>query len=144
MKIVFDMDNTVSDEFGSESREGMQELLAKLISEKHILVLWTNSSKERAEEILKRLNLRKYFTQFIFREDYDPEDKGKRKDIRNLDADIIVDDDEREISFNIKNGKKGFRISAFRKGKKPDNKELDRLYSFISENSSFFRKLFSF
>ncbi len=144
MKIVFDMDNTVSDEFGSELREGMQELLARLVSEKHILVLWTNSSKERAEEILNRLNLRKYFTQCIFREDYDSEDKGKRKDIRTLKADLIIDDDEREIAFNIKNGKKGFRISAFRKGKKPDKEELVRLYSFISENSSLFRRFFSF
>ncbi|HMZ60666.1 MAG TPA: HAD family hydrolase, partial [Leptospiraceae bacterium] len=71
MKIVFDMDNTVSDEFGSELREGIKELLSKLVSEKHTLVLWTNSSEERAEEILTRLKIKKFFSKCIFREDYD-------------------------------------------------------------------------
>ncbi|HMV78202.1 MAG TPA: HAD family hydrolase [Leptospiraceae bacterium] len=142
MKIVFDMDNTVSDEFGSELREGIKELLSKLVSEKHTLVLWTNSSEERAEEILTRLKIKKFFSKCIFREDYDPENAGKRKDIRSINADLIIDDDEKEIFFNKENGKKGFRISPFRKGKKPDKTELEKLYGFIRENSFFFGRLF--
>lgn len=51
--VVFDMDNTLVDSFGSEARPGIVGLLQKLRQEGRTLVLWTNSRRDRAMEILR-------------------------------------------------------------------------------------------
>ena len=50
--IVFDMDNTLVDEVGSTLRPGIIDFLVNLKNMDLNLILWTNSSKERAKTIL--------------------------------------------------------------------------------------------
>jgi phosphoglycolate phosphatase-like HAD superfamily hydrolase len=75
MTIVFDLDNTLVDALGSTVRPGIAELLGRLHREGHSLILWTNSRKERAQEILRLHNLRRLFQACIYREDYDPAER---------------------------------------------------------------------
>lgn len=142
MIIVFDMDNTLTDEMGSSLRPGIISLLQKLVKEKFELKLWTNSKKDRAISILKEHKLEQYFSQFIFRENYDLEDKGIRKDIRKVGGEILIDDDPKEIQYVKSIGKHGFLISSFRKGKTVKENELEEVYKFIEGKKGFFRKLF--
>jgi HAD superfamily phosphatase (TIGR01681 family) len=132
MNIVFDMDNTLTDEFGSSVRPGMIQLLDKLKKEGHVLMLWTNSVKSRAVDILLEHGLRKYFTKFIFREDYDPKNQGARKDIRKINGDVLVDDDPAEIEFMKKINKRGVLVPSFRKGKSVDKSDIERIYKMIN------------
>ena len=142
MTIVFDMDNTLTDDFGSAVRPGIVPLLQRCIKDGHKLVLWTNSTRERAKDILSRHNLNKYFSTFLFRENYDPQGKGLPKDIRKIKGDILVDDDPAEISFVKSIHKKAFKISSYRKGTKPNPKELSELYSYINKSKGLIGKLF--
>ncbi len=128
MTIVFDMDNTLVDEFGATVRPGIVELLTRLKKEGHTLVLWTNSRRDRARQIILDHNLRRFFSAFVFREDYDPEEKGVRKDIRRVRGDVLVDDDPEEIRYMRQIGKKGVLVSSYRKGMKPDKSEIDGVY----------------
>jgi TFIIF-interacting CTD phosphatase-like protein len=48
------MDNTLVDEFGSTVRPGIINFLEKM-QERHELILWTNSKRIRAIEILDYL-----------------------------------------------------------------------------------------
>ena len=143
MTIVFDMDNTLTDEVGSTIRPGILSLLQRCKNDGHKLVLWTNSTRDRAKDILYRHNLSRYFSTFIFRENYDPQEKGLHKDIRKVKGDILIDDDPAEISYIKAIHKKGFRISSYRKGMKPNSKELSELYSYINKSDSLLRKFFS-
>jgi phosphoglycolate phosphatase-like HAD superfamily hydrolase len=126
MKIAIDMDNTLIDELGSTVRPGIVAFLDAL-GQKHELVLWTNSTKARAIQILYDLNLRKYFPRIIAREDYDPENKGIRKDLREYGLDALIDDDPAEISFNKANGQRAFLVESYRKGKKMWETELKEI-----------------
>jgi len=126
MKIVIDMDNTIIDELGSTLRPGIIKFLDK-ISKRHELILWTNSKRIRAMEILNYFKIRKYFEKIISRENYDPEEKGNRKDIRDYNYDIIIDDDIEEIEYNKKNGKIGILFESYRKNKKMDENELEKI-----------------
>ncbi len=134
MTIVFDMDNTLVDEFGATVRPGMRALLNRLKKENHVLVLWTNSTRNRALSIMNDHDLRQFFTLMIFRENYDPQNRGLSKDIRRVKGDMLVDDDPSEISYVKSIKKKGFEITPFRKGNDPDKRELTRLYSIIKSS----------
>ncbi|MDR2194907.1 MAG: HAD family hydrolase [Treponema sp.] len=126
MNIAIDMDNTIIDEFGSTLRPGIVYFLEK-ISERNDLILWTNSKRLRAMEMLAYFNVRKYFSKIISRENYDPEDKGLRKDMRKYNCDILIDDDREEIEYNRKNGKTGILIESYRKNKTMDKNELEKI-----------------
>lgn len=130
--IVFDMDNTLVDSFGSMVRPGIVELLLKLRNNGHVLVLWTNSRRERALEILRSHDLRRHFKACIFREDYDPEEKDVPKDINSIKADFLVDDDPDAIRYVRSTGRRGFLIRPYRKGAPIDRAELAQLYSAIA------------
>jgi hydroxymethylpyrimidine pyrophosphatase-like HAD family hydrolase len=142
MNIVFDMDNTLADEMGGSVRPGIIELLNQLISENHFLCLYTNSTKQRAIFILNQLNLRQYFSKFVFREDYDPDNIGLKKNISMISGDILIDDDPSEIEFTKSQKKTAFLISPFRKNSKPDEKELIELYQKILRSDNIFRRIF--
>jgi HAD superfamily phosphatase (TIGR01681 family) len=131
MNIVFDMDNTLTDEFGSSVRPGIIQLLDKLKKEGHVLMLWTNSVKSRAVDILLEHGLRSYFSKFIFREDYDPKNLGARKDIRKINGDVLIDDDPAEIEFMKKINKRGVLVTSYRKGKSVDKGDIERIYRTI-------------
>ena len=133
MKIVFDMDNTLADEFGKEMRPNVDRLLAALRRDGHELVLWTSSTKPRAEEILSRLNLRQFFSQFLFREDYDPNNEGLVKDIGRVEAVAIVDDDPKQVDAANDAGLQGVLISAYRGGAET-KEELVRIYAALSQS----------
>jgi FMN phosphatase YigB (HAD superfamily) len=130
--IVFDLDNTLVDEFGAGTRPGIVNLLEKLRADGHRLALWTNSRRDRTREILVRHDLRRHFAAIVCREDYDPLGAGVRKDIRRIKGDILVDDDPEEIAYQKTVGKKGYLLKPFRKGKPADARELRDLYAFIS------------
>jgi phosphoglycolate phosphatase-like HAD superfamily hydrolase len=128
MTIVFDLDNTLVDEFGAAPRPWIAELLGRLQQEGHALVLWTNSRRERALEILRRLELRGYFRRCICREDYDPEEKDVPKDIRKVHGDLLIDDDPQAVAYVRSTGRRAILIRAFRKGRAADRRELAEIY----------------
>lgn len=132
MTIVVDMDNTLTDELGATVRPGVREFLEKLLADGHKLILWTNSRKQRAAMILLDHNLKRYFSKFIFREDYDPAEKGLPKDIRKVDGDILLDDDPAEIEYVRTLKKEGHLLVSYRKGMETEPDELDRIYRQIS------------
>ncbi len=113
MKIVIDMDNTLTDLNGKHVRPGIEALLKLLINDRHTLVLWTNSPKMRAMDILRDNQLMKYFSEFIYREDYDPSNRGLNKDIGEIGADLIIDDDPAEIEYNKKKKKRGILVRSY-------------------------------
>ena len=139
MHIVFDLDNTLSDEMGKNSRPGIEELLEKLKSDGHRLSVWTSSTRKRALIVLNDLGLRKYFTDFIFREDYDPENLGVIKDIRRVNGDCLIDDDPKHVNFTKSVGKKAFLVRSYRGGLTASLREMDELYKFIRRASGIFR-----
>jgi len=126
MKIAIDMDNTIIDELASTLRPGIINFLEKA-SIRNELILWTNSRRIRAMEILEYFNLRKYFVKIISRENYDPEEKGIRKDIGEYNYDMIIDDDIEEIEYNTKKGKAGILVEAYRKNKEIDEDEMEKI-----------------
>jgi FMN phosphatase YigB (HAD superfamily) len=139
--IVFDMDNTLVDSFGTMVRPGIIELLLKLRTDGYSLVLWTNSRRERALEILRSHDLRRHFKACIFREDYDPEEKDVPKDINSIKADTLVDDDPDAIRYAQSTGRKGFLLRPYRKGAPIDRTELAQLYSAIIRPRRFFLRM---
>lgn len=141
MRIVFDMDNTLVDELGATLRPGIVGLLERLKAEKHTLILWTSSAKWRAITILKDHGLSRFFSEMRFRENYDPNNTGKPKDIREVKGDILIDDDPKLIAYLKTIGKPGFLISAFRQGLDPDPEELQRLHRAIAKAGSWWRKM---
>jgi beta-phosphoglucomutase-like phosphatase (HAD superfamily) len=91
-----DMDNTLIDELGATVRPGIVGFLETLSKDRK-LVLWTNSTKARAIQMLYAHGLREYFSRIIAREDYDPENRDLRKDLGKYDLDILIDDDPMKI-----------------------------------------------
>jgi phosphoglycolate phosphatase-like HAD superfamily hydrolase len=140
--VAFDMDNTLVDSFGSSVRPGIVDLLTRLRREGHVLVLWTNSRRDRALEILRRHNLRRHFKTCICREEYDPDEKDVPKDIRRIKADLLVDDDPDAIAWVRSTGRRGFLIRPFQKGTPVDRAELARLYAEVSRPRGFLEGLF--
>jgi len=126
MKIAIDMDNTIIDELGSTLRPGIINFLEE-ISKNNELILWTNSRRIRTMEILEHFNLRGYFVKLITRENYDPEEKGLRKNIEEYNCDMLIDDDIEEIKYNESKGKTGILVNAYRKNKKIDEDELNKI-----------------
>jgi FMN phosphatase YigB (HAD superfamily) len=143
MTVVFDLDNTLVDSFGSSVRPGIVGLLARLQSEGHTLVLWTNSRRDRAEEILRLHGLRRFFSHCIFREDYDPDEQDVPKDIRRIRGDFLVEDDPKAAAYARATGKRTFVVRPFRKGMTVDRKELSDLYAAISRPRGFLARLLS-
>ena len=141
--IVFDMDNTLIDEFGSTLRPGIIDFLENLKYLNLNLILWTNSSKERAKTILYNHKLNHYFSKFIFREDYDIDNEGKFKDIRKVNGELLIDDDPKEIEFTRNNKIKAYLIKSYRKNGSTDKKEYMEIVRIINDNSNgIFNKLF--
>jgi FMN phosphatase YigB (HAD superfamily) len=141
-KIVFDMDNTIIDEFGSTVRPGMVDFIQNLQKLKCHLYLWTNSTRERAKSILYHHKLNQYFEKHIFREDYDPANTGKHKDIRELGAELLIDDDPNEIDFVHKLELKGYLIKPYRKNGSVDIQEYSNIMEMIKGNKSFLKSMF--
>ena len=126
MKIAIDMDNTIIDEFGSTLRPGILNFLEE-VSARHKLILWTNSKRIRAMEIIDHFDIRKHFTKIISRENYDPGEIGTRKDIGQYDYDILIDDDPEEIKYNESRGKTGILVETYRKNKKVNENEFQEI-----------------
>ena len=128
------MDNTLVDEMGKTLRPGIEEFLSYLVKLNYELILWTNSSKSRAQTILSNHNLNKYFKTYIYREDYDPKNTGNKKDIRMYKADFLIDDDPDEIN-NIKRlGLNGFLIKSYRQNTTIDKKEYAEILKALNKN----------
>ena len=141
MTIVFDMDNTLTDEFGSTLRPGIVSLLKRLETEGHTLKLWTNSKRNRAVEILRTHVLMSFFVECVYRENYDPQELGLSKDIRKIKGDLLIDDDPNEIEYARSSGRRACLIRSYRKGHQGDNEELRRLYEVIRKKHGLIRRL---
>jgi phosphoglycolate phosphatase-like HAD superfamily hydrolase len=126
MKIAIDMDNTIIDEMASTLRPGIIKFLEE-VSIRNELILWTNSKRIRTMEILEYFNLRKYFVKIISRENYDPDERGVKKDIKKYNYDIIIDDDIEEIEYNRENGIIGILVEPYRKNKKINENEMKEI-----------------
>ena len=141
MKIVIDMDNTLTDLNGKHVRPGIKTLLQMLQNDRHTMVLWTNSPKLRAMDILRENQLVTYFSQFIYREDYDPSNRGLHKDIGKIGADLIIDDDPAEIEFNKKRKKRGILVKSFMSASTTiDPDEYKKIYSQVKKRKMGFNK----
>jgi FMN phosphatase YigB (HAD superfamily) len=142
MTIAFDLDNTLVDSFGAAVRPGIARLLSRLRAEGHTLILWTNSRRERALDILRLHDLRRHFRTCICREDYDPDEKDLPKDIRRVSGDILVDDDPQAIAYLRSLGRKGILVRPFRKGSAVGRGEMTRIYDQIRRATGFRNRLF--
>lgn len=129
--VVFDMDNTLVDEFGSTVRPGMIDFLKTLKSMNINLCLWTNSTKGRAKDIIRLHGFNGYFSKYVFREDYDPEMKGVRKDIRKIHGELLIDDDPGEIEYARKLGLAGYLIRPYRKNGRVEQGEYAEIMKMI-------------
>ena len=141
MNIIFDMDNTLVDEFGSGLRPRIKSLLGRIKKDGHTLILWTSSTKDRAITILKDHELMPFFDECLFREDYDPDFKGAYKDIRRVKGDFLVDDDPKQIDFVKSIKKDGYLITSYRKGMNLPKEELEQVYNAINKSQGFLKKL---
>ena len=133
MIVVFDMDKTLTDDFGASVRPGIVGLLKRLVGDGIELCLWTDSTAERARGILSLHGLERFFTRFLYREDFDSESEaGVPKDIRRIGAQFLVGADPMQIRFaqSVKRG--SFLISAYRGDATVDERELEELYSAIA------------
>ena len=140
--VVFDMDNTLVDEFGSTLRPGITGLLKELKGRGCELYLWTSSTRGRAKEILSLHGLDRYFSKCVFREDYDPENKGIRKDIGKIGGQMLIDDDPAEIEHAKRMGLKGYLIKPYRKNSRTSDTEYREILKMIQADEGFFKKIF--
>lgn len=131
MKIVFDLDNTLIDELGKGVRPGIVDVLQALKARGHVLTLWTNSRRERAAALLANHKLQHFFSELIFREDYDLQDTGRRKDLRSIRAQVLVDDDPAEIAWNRARGIRAIQVAPYRTRSNVPANEASRLLSDI-------------
>ena len=135
------MDNTLIDEFGATLRPGITGFFEKLKSMNCELFLWTSSTRSRAREILRLHGIDHYFTRCIYREDYDPGNKGVRKDIRKIGGEMLIDDDPAETCFTEKLGLKSYLVEPYRKNMKTGSHEYSEIIKIISNRESFLKKL---
>ena len=109
--VYFDLDDTIVDDSGELLRPGIMELFNKLVAHNVMISLWTASEEERAMEMVRKFGLEKYFTHYVFREDYDPFAENLPKDIRYNNGDILIDDNPDYIKYVKSIGLKGILIS---------------------------------
>ncbi|HIJ42408.1 MAG: NIF family HAD-type phosphatase [Rhodospirillales bacterium] len=128
MIVVFDLDNTLTDEAGRKLRPGITALLEKLNAKGYELALWTQSPRARARAVLKDHGLERHFGCFVFREDYDPENRDPPKDIRGISGGFLVDDNPAHVNFVHRLGLGGFLVAPYRGSPYTNTSELVRLY----------------
>jgi phosphoglycolate phosphatase-like HAD superfamily hydrolase len=116
MHLVFDLDGTLICTETEVLRPGTVELLQRLNDEGYTISLWTASVEERAVRILGQHGIRSFFSQLICRDDYDPNGEGLGKDIRFLNADVLVDDCEFQIEFVEGFGRRGILVPSYSRG----------------------------
>lgn len=131
MIVVFDMDNTLTDDFGQRVRPGIVGLLEDLAADGFTLALWTQSTRLRARRILDGHDLTRHFRTFVFREDYDPENQNVRKDIRRIDGSFLVDDDPDHVRHVKGLGLDGYVVRSFRGRFDMDRRELAQAHKAI-------------
>jgi len=142
-KVVFDLDHTLIDENGAVVRPGVLDLLNSLKSYDIEMSIWTASTKERSQPILKELGLDKYFNNVIYREDYNPNaDRwiSMPKDIRAINGDMLVDDSQKQVDYVNSIGLVGYKMTPYASTKpynKPDMGELEELHKMILPDVEF-------
>ena len=140
MHIYFDLDNTIIDELGETVRPGMLELLESFKTNNLQLSIWTASTKNRAEPIIHNLGLAKYFTSFVYRDDYDPDATFagmQPKDIRFGNGDMLIDDSPRHCKFVESIGLKAFRVQPYIAYMDTGPAELEELHKLVLPNVPF-------
>jgi FMN phosphatase YigB (HAD superfamily) len=126
VRIAFDLDNTLVDEFGKTTRPGIRELLVRLRGDGHTLILFTQSTRDRARIILRDHRLEELFGAFFFREDWDRQNVNPPKDLRLVRAEALVDDDPKHVAFARSLGKRGILVRSYRGGS-VNPRELDEV-----------------
>ena len=77
--LVFDMDNTLFNETGGKQRPNIEKSLTLLKKNRIKMVVWTNSTRQRAEDILLKSKISQYFYGLITRESYMVSEIKKRE-----------------------------------------------------------------
>ena len=147
MNIVIDLDTTLVDDFGNNLRPGAKKFLISLRKSGHVLILWTNSLRPRAEDILKQHDLAKFFSKVLAREDYDPLGSDGLKDIRKVNGQVLVDDNPAQQKFGKKYGYAVFTVNPFTTFRKVEADELEQVFVKIQKLGSAgsrLKKLFGF
>lgn len=127
MRIAVDLDNTLVDEFGKRVRPGIVNVLARLKAEGHTLILFTQSTRERARIILRDHGLEAHFAEFLYREDWDRENVNPPKNLLLCKADALIDDDPQHVQAARELGKIGVLVASYRGGSRIDPKETERI-----------------
>jgi FMN phosphatase YigB (HAD superfamily) len=133
MRIAVDLDNTIVDEFGRSVRPGMREFLIRMRGRGHTLILFTQSTKARAWIILRDHGLHDVFHAFLFREDWDPENRNPPKDLRIAKADAIIDDDPQNVAAARAIGKRGILVKPYRGSRMPAD-DIRRIEQSLEES----------
>jgi len=142
-KVVFDVDHTLIDEKGESVRPGIVDLLKSLKDNGVELAVWTASFKERSEPILRNLGLIEYFSDFVYREDYNTDSRrwiSVPKDIRKTNGDILVDDSRKQVDYVNSIGLVGFKMTPYASTEpynSPDMSELEELHRMILRDVEF-------
>ena len=134
MYIYFDLDNTLIDELGQTVRPGMFELLDSFKANNVSMAIWTASVRKRSKPILDNLNLSHYFSDVVYRDDYDPEatfGSSSPKRIDALGGDILVDDSQFQCDYVNSVGKIGFKVTPFFSYVDNDLEELEELHKLV-------------
>jgi hypothetical protein len=82
MIVVFDLDFTLVDRYGTSVRPGMEDLLLGLTKAGHGLALWTAASRFRTENIFAFYGLDRHFEPIVCKEDPLAVEAAGHKDIR--------------------------------------------------------------
>ena len=156
-KVVFDVDHTLINEKGESVRPGIIELLKSLTDNDIELAIWTASFKARSEPILRNLGLIQYFSDLIYREDYNTDSRrwiSVPKDIRKINGGMLVDDSQKQVDYVNSIGLIGYKMTPYASTEpynSPDISELEELHRIIlpdvefslNTNTSLFNKITS-
>ena len=131
MLIVFDLDYTLVDRFGTSVRPGVEDLFQRLAAAGHGLALWTAASRYRTENIFAFHDLGRYFDPVVCRDDPLSTQAEGRKDIHLIGGGFLVDDEAERIDYVRGLGLDGFLVVPYTGYPLADEGELDRLLDAI-------------
>ena len=131
MMVVFDLDYTLVDRYGTSVRPGVEDLLQHLAVAGHGLALWTAASRYRTENIFAFHDLGRHFDPIVCRDDPLSVQAGGRKDIRRIGGRFLVDDESDQIEYVRGLGLDGFLVAPYSGDPLADEDELDRLLDAI-------------
>jgi len=133
MHIVIDLDGTVVNDYGKDVRPGKREFIARLRLAGHEVSMWADSMRDRALRILEAHGLTGCFHVIVCREDYDADGHARDKDIRIINGDVLIDDDELEVRYITKIGRHGMLVPRFTNARLLPANECDGWWAWLMD-----------